>query len=254
MQGKYRYGHVRDVRDPRDHRFEVAEPCALPRSVDLRSTGFVPPPLDQRDLGSCTANAASNALRFLLEKERAVVFQPSRLFIYYFSRLLENTVDQDSGCQLRDVVKAIQKHGACSETNWPYDVARFAERPSPASVDAAAQHLAGFRYLAVDQTLTALKSALHAGYPVMMGIQVFESFEAPATVSTGVVPLPDTANEQLLGGHAVLLVGYDDARGTFTFENSWGTAVGQHGFFEIPYAYVTDPTLASDFWTLRFFK
>jgi len=67
---------------------------------------------------------------------------------------------------------------------------------------------------------------------------------------TGVVNLP-TVDERPIGGHAVLAVGYDDGSQRFMVRNSWGAEWGQGGYFSIPYAYVTNPGLAGDFWTVR---
>jgi len=64
------------------------------------------------------------------------------------------------------------------------------------------------------------------------------------------LPLPG-ANESIVGGHAVLAVGYDDTTQLFTFRNSWGAAVGDKGYFYMPYAYLTNSSLANDLWTIR---
>jgi len=55
----------------------------------------------------------------------------------------------------------------------------------------------------------------------------------------------------VVGGHAVLAVGYDDASQTFLVRNSWGADWGQNGYFTMPYAYLTTRGLSSDFWTIR---
>ena len=55
----------------------------------------------------------------------------------------------------------------------------------------------------------------------------------------------------MIGGHAVLATGYDDSQQRFLVRNSWGTGWGKDGYFTIPYAYLTNSSLASDFWTLR---
>jgi len=54
-----------------------------------------------------------------------------------------------------------------------------------------------------------------------------------------------------IGGHAVLAVGYNEAKQTFLVRNSWGTVWGQKGYFTIPYAYLTNQNLSDGFWTLR---
>ena len=58
-------------------------------------------------------------------------------------------------------------------------------------------------------------------------------------------------NEQVLGGHAVMAVGYDDNSQRFMVRNSWGPGWGLGGYFTLPYAYLTDANLVDDFWTVR---
>jgi C1A family cysteine protease len=55
----------------------------------------------------------------------------------------------------------------------------------------------------------------------------------------------------MLGGHAVLAVGYDDNAQRFIVRNSWGRRWGIAGYFTMPYAYLADDNLAADFWTIR---
>ena len=247
---RYIYNHKNDPVDTRDYMFnlKVIQLTTLPPSADLRKTGYIPKTLNQGSLGSCTANATSNALRFCLKKEKALEFQPSRLFIYYFTRLIENSVMEDSGCCIRNVMKEIQIYGVCSENNWGYDVSKFNVHPPTAAVRAARTHISSFQYLSVNQDLNSIKNALVQGFPIIFGIKVYESLESDTVFKNGVIPMPNTTKEQCLGGHCILMIGYDDSTHRFTFQNSWGETVGQNGFFTIPYEYVLDSNLAFDFW------
>ncbi|MEA2373668.1 MAG: hypothetical protein QOD53_131, partial [Thermoleophilaceae bacterium] len=99
-------------------------------------------------------------------------------------------------------------------------------------------------------TLSQLKGCLAAGFPFVFGFSVYSSFESSQVTKTGTVPMPG-ANEELLGGHAVLAVGYLERRQRFIVRNSWGPRWGNAGYFSMPYPYLLQPTLADDFWTLR---
>jgi len=57
--------------------------------------------------------------------------------------------------------------------------------------------------------------------------------------------------ETVVGNHTVLAVGYDDARQWFIARNSYGAGWGMSGYFTLPYAYLTQESLASDFWVIR---
>lgn len=244
-----RYGWIPDSHDPRDYKYiPPAELIgALPAKVDLTST--CPPVYDQGQLGSCTANAIAAAIEFDLRKQKRPEFTPSRLFIYYQEREMEGTVDSDSGAQIRDGVKACAKTGYCDESLWPYDPASFSVRPYPAEyVDAAAHKLVS--YHRVEQELDDMRACLASGYPFVFGFTVYSSFEGPDVASSGHAPMPQP-NEQVLGGHAVLAVGYSDEDKWFIVRNSWGTGWGLNGCFTLPYDYLINPDLASDFWVIR---
>ena len=223
--------------------------AALPASIDLRPQ--CPPVYDQGELGSCTGNAIAAAVQFDRQKLGMTPdFVPSRLFIYYNERVIEHTVGQDSGAQIRDGIKSIAKLGVCPEKpDWDYVIANFATRPPASAYVVALRHKA-VAYSRLTSTLQQLKGCLASAYPFVFGFTVYESFESQQVAQTGVVPLPQ-ASEQVLGGHAVLAVGYDDAQQRFLVRNSWGTGWGMAGYFTIPYAYVTDTNLADDFWTVR---
>jgi C1A family cysteine protease len=243
--------------DIRDH-LHVTRPslkaAILPQIVDLRPQ--MCPVLDQGDLGSCSANAMSIVLRHLLLKGNKKQFQPSRLFIYYNTRvkIAKGDPNEDSGACLRDVCKAVQTCYACDELLWPYITSRFNIAPNAVATKNAAIHNQ-IQYAAVTQTVKALQEALATNFTVIFGVAVYDSFIAPQTIKTGIIPMPDTENEVCQGGHALVLVGYNNNTQRFLVQNSWGKGIGVRGSgcFEIPYAYITNPNLAFDFWVIKYF-
>ena len=245
-----RLGWLPDVPDARDHLFAMPmTPLEIPAASDLRP--HCPPVYDQGELGSCTGNAIAAAIEFDRMRENLpYVFTPSRLFIYYNERVIEGTVPSDSGAMIRDGIKSVAVQGVCPEVLWPYDVNRFADKPSQDCYDSALKDRA-VRYYRLVPTPNQLRACLSAGFPFVFGFSVYESFESDQVAQTGVVPMP-RPGEAMIGGHAVMAVGHDDASQRFTVRNSWGKAWGMEGYFTIPYAYLTDPNLADDFWTVRF--
>lgn len=247
-----RYGWHPDVPDHRDHLYAAPlhQLPPLPPSVDLRPQ--CPPVYDQGQLGSCTGNAIAGAFAFAKFKETAnakTFISPSRLFIYFNERVVEHTVASDSGAQIRDGIKTVVDKGVCSETTWPYNVAKFRTRPPKAAYKEALTEQA-ISYQRVAQALTQMKGCLAEGYPFVMGFTVYESFESAEVAQSGVLNMP-ASGEQSLGGHAVCCVGYDDSQQRFIIRNSWGPGWGQSGYFTMPYAYLIDPNLADDLWTIR---
>ncbi len=89
-----------------------------------------------------------------------------------------------------------------------------------------------------------------AGFPVVFGFTAYESFDSDEVAKTGVVNMP-LSGEPLLGGHAVLAVGYDDVAKRIIARNSWSPAWGMKGYFTMPYAYLTNRNLSDDFWVVR---
>lgn len=243
------YGWSPDLPDQRDLSYSAPRPllAKLPSKVDLRNG--CPPVYDQGQLGSCTANSIGAAFEFELLKQKAPDFMPSRLFIYYNERAIENTINTDAGAQIRDGIKSVNKQGVCPEAMWPYSISEFTQKPHSVCYDAALKHLVT-SYHRVPTNLNQMKSCLAEGYPFVFGFTVYESFESPQVAKTGILNLPKS-NEKSVGGHAVLCVGYDDSSKRFIIRNSWGATWGQKGYFTIPYNYLTNSSLADDFWTIR---
>jgi C1A family cysteine protease len=244
------YGWVPDLPDHRDRVFQAParRRASLPRRVDLRSG--CPPVYDQGDLGSCTANAIAAALQFdFIKQGLADAFPPSRLFIYYNERVIENTVDEDSGAMIRDGIKSVSKEGAAHEELWPYEIGKFKTKPTARAYSDALKHRSVL-YQRVPQLLPQLKGCLAEGYPFVFGFSVYESFESDKVAKTGNMPMPQRKEKQL-GGHAVLAVGYDDVTKRFLIRNSWGPKWAMAGYFTMPYEYMTNANLADDFWTIK---
>jgi C1A family cysteine protease len=254
-----RYGWRPDLPDRRDLVYAAPHPIALalPARADLRPG--CPPVYDQGQLSSCTANAIAAAIEFDQIKLKLAEFTPSRLFIYYNERDMEHDVEADNGAQIRDGIKSVAQQGACPEKLWPYSdqtadtdpssPCLYKEKPTPPCYTAAQQHTVKL-YQRLTPIINTLKGCLASGYPFVLGITVYESFESDEVAKTGIVPLPGP-KEKVVGGHAVLAVGYNDAKQQFIVRNSWGPKWGIRGYFMIPYTYLTDTNLADDFWTIR---
>lgn len=252
---KRHYNWNPDPLDGRDHAYLPGLTAAeVPNTIDLRA--LMTKVEDQGALGSCTANAGVALYEYLDFRFDRRYLNRSRLFLYWFTRYLEGSTGWDSGAYIRDVLKAMAKYGICAEYTWPYDISRYRTKPPASCIRAAAKKRA-LEYMRVDQTQGALCAALADGFPVVFGFAVYESFESAAVAATGVVPMPKRG-EALLGGHAVVIVGYDLDGSLLGLKypvaicrNSWGTKWGKKGYFFMPLGYVLDDNLAEDFWIVR---
>ncbi len=259
---KHPYNLLPDTIDNRDHIFSrMALPTKAPSSVDLRPK--MPRVVNQLELGSCTSNAIGSGLMEYVQLKNGQALVPlSRLYHYYKEREVIGTINEDSGAMIRDGMKLAVSMGICPEPIWPYIISQFTIKP-PAEADTAAPSHKLTSYQRIT-TLTDIKRSLIEGYPVVMGMPIFESFESTLVASTGNVPMPKRG-EQNLGGHAVLIVGYKDTttgmlnkltnyitgvtNGIVIVRNSWGTGWGDKGYFYLPYQYIAK--YVTDLWTGR---
>lgn len=239
----------KDKYDERDHLF-ARQPLktALPAAIDLRSG--CSPVVDQGDLGSCTANAMGSGLREYLEiKSKQTFVTLSRLYLYYHERLLEGTVNEDSGAEIRDGMKVLKQLGICPEALDHYDISKFTDAPSQQAEALAGQYkISSYQRL---NTISDVQRCLAGGYPVVLGMSVYESFESDSVANNGIVPVPKRG-EQVLGGHAMLIIGYKKIGQTqyFIVRNSWGASWGDKGYCYIPISFITKGIIF-DLWTGR---
>jgi C1A family cysteine protease len=242
-----KYHWVTDKPDSRDYAY-VPNAITPPSVVDLRSL-YGTPVENQGNLGSCTGNAIAEAIE-MIDRKNGKNTEVSRLFIYYYERLLEGTVSYDSGAYIRDGIKACYTYGAPLESLWPYNISRFRTPPSSAAVQDAARRKVTLYERAAD--FNACINALANGYPVVIGFTVYSSFESGNWWYTSAnMPYPNTRTERILGGHAVLLVGYNNNTQRFIVKNSWGTNWGDNGYFYMPYQVIQNTNMSSDFWVIK---
>ena len=238
------YGWVPQIPDHRDFIYEPLDKTIsnLPPLVDLRPN--CPPIYDQGQLGSCTGNGIAFIHEFDQLKQNASSFTPSRLAIYYDERKLEGTIKSDAGANIRDGIKVIATIGTASETLWSYNITKFSKKP-PVKYYTAAKLHTSVTYKAVVNNLPTIKACLAENFPIVFGFTVYSSFESDVVASTGVMPMPKKG-EQVLGGHCVAMVGYDDVKQVLFCRNSWGENWGLAGYFTMPYAFVANN--CSDLW------
>jgi len=243
-----KYGYIPDFGDFRDLPYVPPTELKVPKSADV----FNPknPILDQGQLGCCTGNGGARILRQEILKQGLTDFAPARLQIYYDERVIEGTVKTDSGAQIRDCLKVLANSGAADEKLWPYVITKFKKKPTKAVYTSALKNKA-IQYFRVDNTkIVDLKACLTEGYPIIIGFSVYSEFEDEDAAKTGIVPMP-TKSSKLVGGHCVVLEGFDDTKSVWILTNSWGENWGNKGRFTLPYAYLTNTNLATDFWTIR---
>lgn len=245
LDDKFSFQWQPDRLDSRDYSYTLSSTKNL-NKVDLRP--YCSAIENQGNLGSCTGQAIAGAIELLNKRNRKPT-DVSRLFIYYYERLLLGTVNYDSGAYIRDGIKATNHYGASLESYWPYNIKRFKEEPiREAKTDALKRKVTRYERIT---SFNGCIDALTNGYPIIMGFHVYSSFMTANVAKTGNMPYPNTKRERLLGGHAVLLVGYDKIKKVFIARNSWGTNWGDRGYFYMPFNVVTNTSMSSDYWIIK---
>lgn len=253
----------------------------LPAKVDLGP--WCSPVQFQGYYNTCTAHVVAGMIELLEAKATGSYVQASRLYLYQVAKRILGE-SGDPGVYLRQMMGAVVLLGVPPEKYWPYldtevkDDPRIDVQPD-AFCYALARRYGAAKYFRLDtvgldprRLVTRMKSVLAASMPTSLGFPLYRSSLTHAS-TTGEVLFPPEG-EAPIGSHAVLVVGYDDAKempisggeqaapgagaavttkgqtkGAFRFKNSWGETWGDAGYGWLPYRYL-ELGLAKDCWTM----
>lgn len=240
-------------KDNRDYIFKINENIPLKTSINLTNTTVNNivlkkcPILDQGTIGSCLAHAIY-VMMYILSNGKIT---SSRLYNYLCYRQIDNeSLSEDTGGSVRAGMSSIKYYGLCNEGIWPYvNIQNNFKKLPPLNAFVLKYNIKNFVYTFVSQNELSIKNSLTQTKPIVLGIAIYDSFDNSIN---GIIPLPDIKNESLLGYHAIVLIGYDDIKKLFKFQNSWGVSWGDKGYGYLPYDYVTNNNLAFDLCTASF--
>lgn len=238
--------------------YETADTSGIKILKTVDPATDMPPIVNQLQLGSCTANATARLFRGDTIRDGNDCGALSRLGVYYDERYLENDLGRgDTGAVGHDAFTAAQRWGIGPETEWPYVISTFQNPPASwASAEDYSIPLPQSAYKltkpvkAVTPDLESVKAVLSNGQKIAVGFTVYASFESSDVASTGVVPMPQQG-EQIVGGHEIVISGYDTETAYLICDNSWGTGWGVAGRMHMPVAYILSKRYASDWRTIQ---
>lgn len=211
---------------------------------------------DQGKIGSCVSNTIAGVINYYNDK-----INPSRLYIYFNGRVIINqNILDDTGFSVGGGCRSVHEYSVCNEQDWPYIDSAFSIMPS-LNCYKTSYNFNNFIYYSIGQDLGLLKSCLMNGNPIIFGFMVYTSFMTLEVAKTGKIPMPSaddyivitTDNDhKVLGGHSSIIIGFNDVEQVFICVNSWGEKWGDKGFFYMPYKYILDTSLSSDFTVINF--
>jgi len=214
---------------------------SLPASVDLSSD--CAPVNDQGSWGACTAFAVGDgAYNYELNmiygtlgwNLQSAVYRVSPKHLYIQSGILEGfPPGGDYGRYTDQVIDGLMTDGVATEQHVPYD---FIYNPSfgpEAAADAQVLRINSWQTVECNTWagINNVKAILaQQRKPLPMQMYLDDSF---FLYEAGQVWMP--WSDYIVGGHAMCIVGYDDAKGGFKVRNSWGDAWGENGYLWIAY-------------------
>jgi C1A family cysteine protease len=241
----YTLGCRKDPKDLRDIPMAlVLPPIPLPKSFDY--TRSMSPVRDQGNEGTCVAFASVVGVKEYQDtKEYHKPVELSPRFVYSLCKELDGAPEEE-GTYPRIAMKVLLNYGVCPEICWPYQPHQKDRPKKNAQKDAKRYQIRAYARL---KTTLEMKRNLLVNGPFLAGVDVFESWFDKRAEKTGLIPMPKQ-NEELMGGHAVCVVGFDDAQQLFKFKNSWSKkwADKRYGYLAYDYfkKYCSDAWSATD--------
>lgn len=237
------------LKDPSDTRDLIYKASGIEPPVQFSLEQYLIDIEDQKSTSSCTAHAGSSGFELLVKQFRPKKAQEfSRLHLYYWTRFISNLHGKDGGAYTRDICKALEKYGICPEAAWPFDPRKVNVKPS-----LRANLLAKLWRIKSYERCNDIRAAIADGLPVIIGAKIREGLRAlSGPRDTHLDQLKNYQQSKPIGGHAMLVVGYDDRDASYLICNSWGAQWGDGGLFKIDRGMIHADMM--DAWTITGIK
>jgi hypothetical protein len=226
--GWRKFGWKKDKFDKRDyiHKRTLAR---IPRVVDLAAS--LPPVRDQGNIGACVGFAIASDLGATAKELGAFkeIFSPT--WIYNGARFIEGTLRSDEGAEPKNALDWLRTKGGLLEHFWPYDPIKLDTTSPPSKFNIEAAKWPLLEYYRITGGIASICDAIASGHYVLLGIPWYDKW---MDISQNGV-LPDLFGEEAIGGHEIIIHGYNQETRYLLGMNSWGTGWGSVGFFTMPF-------------------
>jgi hypothetical protein len=259
---RYGMGYLKDPEDDQDLKFKLfhkPQRHVMPNVIDtLAEVAGRTAIRNQLEIGMCVGCGTTSAakMRMLLQNYK-FPFMPSALGVYALARHEDGVpLTEDSGAIIRTAFKVMNRYGLIPEDSnkkwsFPFSASdnRWTLMPPPECMEAAQKHLL-VKYMRLNHDLDEIRWALYQGMPVVIGMNLCESFQSNRVAKSGIIPKP-APWESFIGGHCMLLYGHQIKKDRhFTGRNSWSEQWGDRGDFHVPERLILDPAHTTDLWAL----
>ncbi|MBG9521056.1 MULTISPECIES: C1 family peptidase [Bacillus] len=215
----------------------IQNPNILPNRIDLRE--YFPEVRSQGKFGTCVPFATTALREYYIAKDAGArgtnITYLSPSYIYYPS-------GPKDGMYFESAFQILKQEGVPPETERLYDLNpentnQFKE-PLTAlqQKNAVPYKISSYQAIRQANMIADIKQAVANQDPVLVGIHVYPNFDA--TPTSGIVP--PVTEKKSRGGHALVIVGYDETNQWFIVRNSWGTKFGDQGYAYMHYQTLFD--------------
>ena len=217
---------------------------SFPAKISYRK--YTPPILDQGQTSTCVGYSVAYGL---LTTQQNILMNITNENMKYFRAMDPNFVyaliksHDDQWCQqgtsMFDAIGVLIEQGCKPMFFDPWLECNAITSISKFAMAAASNYKVSDAYiLGMDKPdiIEIMKSALVDRRLISIGTKLTPSFESDKTSKYGL--WTPSNNETFTGGHAMVIVGYDDLKngGSFEIMNSWGPNFGDNGFVWIKYS------------------
>lgn len=213
---------------------------SLPQKIDLKP--YCPSVKHQGQLSSCVgwalgygALTIQRAIQHGCTDTRTITHNASSA-MFIFNQIQKD--EQGRGSRIIDAVAFLEAQGDCLARHFDTNVNDAQKLPDTTLLCAAQSFaIAGFTEIfspkdADSVKVMSVKAALAQHRPVTIGIAIRRNF---MTLRNALYWHPDLGDSTPAGGHAIVVVGYDEKRQAFQLMNSWGSEWGRGGFIWMKY-------------------